>query len=357
VQTLELIRILTDAFGPAGFEDDARAAVRSLVEPLADEVREDALGSLVALVRGRSERVLMLDAHLDEIGLIINYIDEQGFLRFAALGTWDDRILLAQRVVVRTRAGKLVPGVIGMLPPHLQKKDERERVIKIEEMFIDVGAASRAEALALGLGVGDPAVVHYPCAELSGGTVTAKALDNRAGCAVAVRVLERLAKVRPELTVAATFTVCEEVGARGARTTAFRLEPEVALVLEGTIGGGDGPGAGDLDRRQHDRDPAARGGLPRAARRRGGPALAAQDAPLQRHERRRDPRGARGRARRGGLRAVPLHPFAGLDDAPGRFRADGRARRGVRAAGPRAAGLRGKPTVRRARPCLIRDAS
>jgi putative aminopeptidase FrvX len=241
VQTLELIRILTDAFGPAGFEDDARAAVRSLVEPLADEVREDALGSLVALVRGRSERVLMLDAHLDEIGLIINYIDEQGFLRFAALGTWDDRILLAQRVVVRTRAGKLVPGVIGMLPPHLQKKDERERVIKIEEMFIDVGAASRAEALALGLGVGDPAVVHYPCAELSGGTVTAKALDNRAGCAVAVRVLERLAKVRPELTVAATFTVCEEVGARGARTTAFRLEPEVALVLEGTIGA-DVPG-------------------------------------------------------------------------------------------------------------------
>ena len=223
MQTLELIRTLTDAFGPTGFEDDARAAVRSLVEPLADEVHEDALGSLTAVVRGRSDRVLMLDAHLDEIGLIVNYIDEHGFVRFAALGGWDDRILLAQRVVIRTREGRLVPGVVGMLPPHLQKKEERERVIKIEEMFIDVGAASRKEALALGLRVGDPAVVHYPLEELADGTVTAKALDNRAGCAVAVRALERVAKERPELTVAATFTVCEEVGARGARTSAFRL--------------------------------------------------------------------------------------------------------------------------------------
>jgi len=246
VQTLELIRILTDAFGPAGFEDDARAVVRALVEPFADEVREDVLGTLVATVHGRSDgagtqRPFMLDAHLDEIGLIINYIDEHGFLRFAKLGGWDDRILPAQRVVIRTREGRLVPGVVGMPPPHLQKADEREQVIRAEAMFIDVGAQSRQEAVALGLRVGDPAVIHYPCQELAGGTVTAKALDNRAGCAVAIQVLERLAAQRPEMTVAATFTVCEEVGGRGARTTAFALDPVMALVLEGTIGA-DVPG-------------------------------------------------------------------------------------------------------------------
>jgi len=241
VQTLELIRALADAFGPSGFEDDARAVVRSLVEPLADEVHDDVLGSLVAIVRGRTDRVLMLDAHLDEIGLIVNFIDDNGFLRFAKLGGWDDRILPAQRVTVRTRQGRMVPGIIGILPPHLQKPDERERVIKIEEMFIDVGATTRDEAAALGLRVGDPAVVHYPLIELAGRTVTAKAFDNRAGCAVAVSVLERLAQKRPEMTVAATFTACEEVGARGARTAAFRLEPQIALVLEGTIGA-DVPG-------------------------------------------------------------------------------------------------------------------
>jgi putative aminopeptidase FrvX len=236
LETLELIRTVADAFGPAGFEDDARAVVRALVEPLADEVRVDALGTLVAVVRGASDRVLMLDAHLDEIGLIVNYIDEQGFVRFAALGGWDDRILLAQRVVIRTREGAMVKGVIGMAPPHLQSAEQRERVIKIDEMFIDVGASSRDEVAALGVRVGDPAVVHYPLEQLGGDCITAKALDNRAGCAVAVRVLEGLKAKPAELTVAAAFTVCEEVGARGARASAYALEPAVALVLEGTIG-------------------------------------------------------------------------------------------------------------------------
>jgi putative aminopeptidase FrvX len=241
VQTADLIRTLTDAFGPAGFEDDARAVVRSLVEPLADEVREDALGNLVAIVRGRNDRLLMLDAPLDEIGLIVQYIDEQGFVRFAALGGWDDRILLAQRVAIRTRQGRIVPGVIGVAPPHVERKENRERVVKIEEMFVDVGATSREAAAELGVRVGDPAVVVHPFEQLAGDTVTAKALDNRAGCAVVVAVLERIAAQRPELTVAATFSASEEIGGRGARTAAFALEPVVALVLEGTIGA-DMPG-------------------------------------------------------------------------------------------------------------------
>jgi putative aminopeptidase FrvX len=241
VQTVDLIRTLTDAFGPPGFEDDARAVVRSLVEPVADEVREDTLGSLVAIVRGRDDRVLMLDAHLDEIGLIVQHVDEQGFVRFAALGGWDDRILLAQHVAIRTRDGRLVPGVIGVAPPHVEKKENRERVVKIDEMFVDLGATSRAEATELGVRVGDPALVVHPFKQLAGNTVTAKALDDRAGCAVVVAVLERIAAKRPELTVAATFTTSEEVGGRGARTAAFALEPAVALVLEGTIGA-DMPG-------------------------------------------------------------------------------------------------------------------
>lgn len=241
METLELVRVLTDAFGPPGFEDDARAVVRSLVEPVADEVREDALGTLVAVVRGATDRVLMLDAHLDEIGLIVNYVDEQGFVRFATLGGWDDRILLAQRVAIRTREGRMVPGVVGVAPPHVQKREERERVIKVEEMFIDVGATSREQVAELGVRVGDPAVVVHPFEQLAGDTVTAKALDNRAGCAVAIRVLERIAAERPKLTVAATFTTGEEIGGRGARTAAFAIEPAVALVLEGTIGA-DVPG-------------------------------------------------------------------------------------------------------------------
>jgi putative aminopeptidase FrvX len=234
MDTVSLLRTLTDAFGVAGFEDEVREAVRRLVEPFADEVRTDVLGNLLVTRRGRSDVTIMLDAHMDEIGLLVSHMDEKGFLRFAPLGGWDTRILPAQTVTIRTRDGRKVRGVIGSLPPHVLKPEERDKPIPPDSLVIDVGAASAAQARALGLQVGDPAVLGHPLEVLREGWVVGRSFDDRAGCAVLVKVLEALAERTPDATVVCAFAVSEETGLRGARTAAYQVNPQVALAVEAT---------------------------------------------------------------------------------------------------------------------------
>jgi endoglucanase len=253
MDTLALLETLSNAFGVSGFEDDVRDAIRALAAPLADEVRTDALGNLIVTRRGRTSRTLMIDAHMDEIGLIVNHVEDAGFLRFALIGTWDPRVLLAQAVTIRTRSGATVRGVIGALPPHIVAVDERagddgsetadgedavdrhSGPVPVDALSIDVGADSATEVADRGIRVGDPATLAYPFQTLPRGYVLGKALDDRVGCAVLLKVLEALAGRTPELTVAAAFAVGEEVGLRGATTAAHQLEPEIALALEGTV--------------------------------------------------------------------------------------------------------------------------
>jgi putative aminopeptidase FrvX len=235
METQALLESLSDTFGVAGFEDDVREAIRRIVTPLGDDVREDALGNLIVTKRGRVDRAVMLDAHMDEIGLIINHVEDGGFLRFATIGGWDARILPAQGVTIRTRSGVTQRGVIGTLPPHLLKAEEREKPVPVDAMFIDIGAASAAEVAARGVRIGDPATLAYPCRTLSGGCLMGKAFDDRVGCVVMIKVLEALAGRTPQLTVACNFAVAEEIGLRGARTAAFQIDPAIALAIEGTV--------------------------------------------------------------------------------------------------------------------------
>lgn len=237
----EIIERLSNAFGPPGFEGDVRGIIGELVEPFVDELTSDALGNLIAIKRGRSEQVLMLDAHMDEIGFMVSFVEDGGFLRFTPLGGWDARIIPSHRMTVRADDGTLIDGVVGTLPPHLLSAEDRNRAHKIEDLFLDIGAGSADEVAALGVHIGSPAVIRYPFQRLQGDVVTGKALDDRAGCAVAVATLAALAGETPELTVAAAFTVQEERGLIGAGTAAYQIEPVLALVLEGTIGA-DMPG-------------------------------------------------------------------------------------------------------------------
>jgi len=234
MQSAQLIQTLSDAFGAAGFEDEIRAVIRRQVEDLCDEVHTDVMGNLVAVKKGKTGKRLMLDAHMDEIGLMITFVDENGYLRFTNIGGWDRRVLPAHMVTISTRRGGKVRGVIGAKPPHVQQPDERDKVIKIEDMFIDVGATSAGEVERLGIRVGDPAVLHHPSEMLNENCLLGKALDDRAGCAVIIKVLEKLASETTEMTVLCNFAVCEETGLRGAKTAAFRLEPNIALAFEGT---------------------------------------------------------------------------------------------------------------------------
>ena len=246
MQTIDLLRDLSNAFGVAGFEDDVRELIRPLVTPFVDEVRTDALGNLFAIRKSSSPdaKTLMIDAHMDEIGFIVKWIEKDGFLRFAPIGGWDPRIVPGHRVEIQTRSGGTQTGVIGTAPPHILSPEERKASLPIESMFIDIGATSLEEAQEMGIRIGDPLTIHYPFMALKEGYVTGKAFDDRAGCAVLIEAAERTAGQELGVNVVFAFVFGEEVGLRGARTAAFQIEPDLAIAVEGTIGA-DMPGVPD----------------------------------------------------------------------------------------------------------------
>jgi len=241
--SLEILRTLSDAFGPSGYEDDVREYIAELIRPLVDDVWEDAVGNLIAVRGGRSKKKVMLDAHSDEVGLMVRHLDENGYLKFAKIGGWDDRLFPSHRVKLRTRDGRFYFGTIGMAPPHVLSDEAKSKTIKAEDYFIDVGALSAEDAAERGISVGDVGVLDYPFFEFSPDHFMGKAFDDRAGCTLVISALKALAdgRIKSPLTVYASFSTSEELGLRGARVSAFGIDPNVALAMEGTIGA-DFPG-------------------------------------------------------------------------------------------------------------------
>ncbi|MFX0090446.1 MAG: M42 family metallopeptidase [Candidatus Hodarchaeota archaeon] len=235
-KTLKILKLLTEAFGPAGFEDEVREIIKTQIKPFVDQMETDDLGNLITFRQGTDPKgaVLMIDAHMDEIGLMITTIDSQGFLRFVTIGGWDPRILPAQILKIRTKDGTYRTGVIGANPPHIVR--DRSKPFDLHELFIDVGASSKKEAEEMGFKPGCPAVIPREFHRLSENRILGKALDDRSGCAILIKVLEMLSKSNHEATIAANFAVQEEVGGRGATVAAFRIKPNAALALEGTVG-------------------------------------------------------------------------------------------------------------------------
>lgn len=236
--TEQLLRDLTEAPGVPGYEGPARATLRRALEGLAAEITQDGLGSLIARLPGTAQRPrVMLAGHLDEVGFMVRYISDEGFIRFLPLGGWWDQVLLAQQVVIHTREGQ-VTGVIGAKPPHLLKEEERHKVVEKESMYIDVGATSRQQVEQMGVRVGDPILPRSSFTVLAGGkTYLSKAWDDRVGCALIVEAFRALAGQPHPNTVYGVGTVQEEVGLRGARTSAMAVNPDVALVLEVGLAG------------------------------------------------------------------------------------------------------------------------
>jgi len=234
----ELLARLAEARGISGYEGAVREIVEEELREYVDEIRTDRLGNLIASKSGKSPSV-MIAAHLDEIGLMVKHIEPEGFLRFSTIGGWFDQTLLNQRVVLQPQpegeGGDIVYGVIGSKPPHRMKKEEREKVIKAEDMFIDIGAKSEEEVSKLGIAIGTPVIIDRQFIPLINDRVTCKAFDNRSGVAV---MIEALRRVNTEFEVYAVGTVQEEVGLKGARTSAFELNPDVAIAIDTDIAGG-----------------------------------------------------------------------------------------------------------------------
>ncbi|MEM0095578.1 MAG: M42 family metallopeptidase [Candidatus Bathyarchaeia archaeon] len=241
VETLEK---LSNACGVAGREDEVRKIMKELLKPYVDEISEDKLGNVIGVKKGeKNAPKVMLAAHMDEIGLFVKTISKEGFLQFAKIGGIDDRILLAQKVLVHTEKGPL-HGIIGSKPPHIQKEEERKKVLTFDELFIDIGAESLEEARKMGVKIGDPVSFDIKFARIGNDVVIGKAFDDRVGCAVMIEAMKMLKKT--ECTVYAVGTVQEEVGLRGATVAAFGIYPDVGIALEVTVAG-DVPGVKEVE--------------------------------------------------------------------------------------------------------------
>jgi putative aminopeptidase FrvX len=230
----ETLRALLTSFGPSGVEAQAAAAWREAARSFTDGVSGDVMGSSLARVPGTAGgRLVAVIGHIDEIGLIVTHIDDEGLLWFGSVGGWDPQILVGQRVEVATRDGR-VPGVVGKKPIHLLKPDEREKVPKLEDLHIDVGARDGDDARRR-VRVGDVAVIAGEPVELSNGRYASRSMDNRLGAYVALEAARLVAEAGgAKGPVVAVASAQEETGLWGAVTSTFALEPDVAIVVDVT---------------------------------------------------------------------------------------------------------------------------
>lgn len=227
----ELLRKIIEAAGISGYEKDVADIMYRELKKTCDDVKIDNFGNVIAR-KGSGKLKIMLAAHMDEIGFMVKHITKDGYIHFIKVGGIDDRVLPAQRVVIKGRKGDVL-GVIGTKPPHLQKEEDRKRPLKYEDMFIDIGAKSRDEAMKR-VEVGDIAVFEPNFGTLNGDLCYGKAIDDRIGCYALVKIMEKL---DVDATVYAVATGQEEVGLKGARTAAFNVSPDYAIVIDTTMAG------------------------------------------------------------------------------------------------------------------------
>jgi endoglucanase len=230
------LKSLLSAPGPSGFEARAASVWRAEAEGFASRVWTDVMGNSVATVNEGGGPRVMLAGHIDEIGLQVTHIDDDGFLFVDQIGGWDPQVLVGQRVTILGRSGD-VPGVIGKKPIHIMKPEEREKPSKLRDLWVDVGVSSREEAGELGLRAGDPMVLAAELVELANGRIASRAIDNRIGAFVVLEALRLLAEDPGQACTMAVATAQEEIGysGGGARASAFALEPDVALVVDVTF--------------------------------------------------------------------------------------------------------------------------
>jgi endoglucanase len=245
----DVLRRLLTAPGPSGYEQAAAAVFRDAAADFA-EVTHDTVGSSVARVAGTAGGPLLaVIGHIDEIGLIVHHIDDQGFLWFSGVGGWDPVILVGQRVEIATRAG-VVAGVVGKKPIHLMKEEDRKQVPELRNLHIDIGAADGDEARGR-VRIGDVAVIAGDPLEYPNGRVVSRSMDNRLGCFVAFEVARLVAEAGGAPgDVAGVAVTQEEITFAGARTTAYTLRPDVAIVVDVTFAT-DAPGAEEKELGTH----------------------------------------------------------------------------------------------------------
>ncbi|MEO0146437.1 MAG: M42 family metallopeptidase [candidate division WOR-3 bacterium] len=244
-ESLDFLKRLMEAPSPSGYEGPAAEIWRAEAKKFSDQVKTDLHGNTIAVLnKGGSPRV-MLAGHIDEIGLMIQSIDENGFARFQGVGGWDPQILPGQRVVFIGKKGP-VKGIIGKKPVHLMEQGERTKAVKIEELWVDFGTGSKKETEEL-ISIGDVGVIDVGFQIIHGNNAIARGFDDRIGAFVVLEALRLLSKMNISAEVYAVATVQEEIGLRGAHTAAFGIDPKVGIAVDVTFAT-DYPGMGSKEK-------------------------------------------------------------------------------------------------------------
>lgn len=230
-ETLNMFKTLTELRGTSGFEHHVRKYMRTELEKYADEVIQDRLGSIFGVKKGNGPRV-MVAGHMDEVGFMVTSITEEGLIRFQTLGGWWSQVLLSQRVEIETKNG-VVTGVIASIPPHLLNESQRKKPMEIKNMLIDIGADNKVDAIKIGIRPGQPITPVCPFTPMANEKkILAKAWDNRYGCGLAIELLKELQNEKLPNELYSGATVQEEVGLRGAATSANLIKPDLFYALD-----------------------------------------------------------------------------------------------------------------------------
>ena len=229
-ERVEFLRRCMETVCPSGFEEEISHVWRKEADRFAERTWADSHGNSFAVVNEGGTPRVMLAGHADEIGLMITYIDDNGYLSFAGIGGWDPQVLPGQRVWIQGITGPIL-GVIGRKPIHLLEEEERKKVVKIEDLWIDIGAKDKEDVASL-VEIGDPAVLDYSFAELRNDLVVSRGFDDRVGAFLVLEAARLVAAMNPKASVYAVATVQEEVGLRGARTSAFGIDPQVGIAVD-----------------------------------------------------------------------------------------------------------------------------
>lgn len=229
-KSIELLKIIMETPSPSGYESMLQRVIKREMEKIADEVRVDVMGNVMGILHKGGKPRVMLAGHCDEIGLMVKFITPEGYIHFVPIGGVDAHLLPGKRVYIWHGENK-IPGIIGRKPIHILEEEERKKVSKIEDMFIDIGAKDKKEAESR-VSVGDPVTFQDDFSILHDELAVARGFDDRLGAFIILEVLKTLKGKKFSPEVCGVSTVQEEVGLRGARTSAFSLHPDIGICIE-----------------------------------------------------------------------------------------------------------------------------
>lgn len=232
-ERLVFLKEMTEAKGISGDEKEVSRLMKKYLQDYADEFDYDNLGSIIAKKSGSDDLKVMLSGHIDEVGFIVSYIEDSGFLRISPVGGWWGHVLPSQKVSVKTIDDKVYYGVIGSIPPHGMKPEVRNKVMEIKDLYVDLGVANKQEVLDLGINIGDSVIPYTEFMVMNNPDyICSKAFDDRIGAAVVVEVMRNLKGKDHKNTLYSVGSVQEEVGLRGAKTATYKVKPDIAIAID-----------------------------------------------------------------------------------------------------------------------------